>query len=372
MGALLSVAALAAVAGCRTDGQPDKRAAETTTAPSASFASPPSSAAVAAVAPRSAAAVTATSAATASNASPPATRCKAIEKAKPVVGLFGGSGTGLGVATRGGRVLALVHLGGRVVPISVARDGADRRQLPGFASPLEADVFRVDDDAVYFVASRRLVRTAFDGSAPSVLLTDASPSFALHGDFVYAVDCNSRLVRLDRRGGASTVVADLKTTNDPHCRRKRLAVDGATASLGDREVDLLTGTSREAHETWVYPGDVTSTKARLWYHRDGQLLPSPPTDDARMPMSWLEANAEGAWTESHWFHLAHGDYRRTEAILRVDRMTAEVKVLDSWRLADPIFGGGRVGIAVDDQCLYVMTNLPNDKAFEIAARPLPP
>lgn len=364
-----SLAALAALLlGAACD-----RHAPSSSAPAASLSAPVSAPAVSSPAPPPSAAAPA----------PPLAHCKALATKKPT-GFNAPRGTYIGMIPAGDNLYYLAWKEGpaKAVLSRVPRSGEPAVELATQEGLGRPESFTIDAAYAYYTRRGALYRAPVDGSGAIVkLAADFSTPIALDGDAVVGVRCDPKaktdeLVRIPRAGGDVVSVAhwERKQTG-ASCEYKSLAVDAGEAFVGDwttrrlLAVPLTGGAVRELATGQAFLGRILPERANLVFQASNGLFrvpraggaPTQLTEVASMPFGEL------AWDETRFFVFQARPYERQNFTLSLPREGGATTVLETFVAEDVTMGPGILGLAVDDECIYLARG-PRDVVTILARR----
>lgn len=310
---------------------------------------------------------------------PPAERCKALDKGK-LVAIGSRGGIASGITARNGKVYVLSYEGAKASLVAMPRDGG-KATVVGSAmlaqSPLE---LHVDDRAAYFLSGKKLYSIALGGDGKAVEREkDLAPALAVHGESVYAMRCGKpdALLKLPREGGEAKALAEFPRKPGTKCDYQSIAVDDKTAFVGDWSsrrifsVDLASGALGTVVEKQAFLGDIAVGKEQLEFQASTGILRVPraggaPTSITNYGSTPFESIV---WDERDFYILHTEAYAVRDTLVRIPRAGGKLEELEFWKVSDVTTGGGRAGIALDEQCVYVAQN--GNGFLEVLARKKP-
>ncbi len=309
-------------------------------------------------------------------------RCKALDKKKLVaIGAHGGRAH-LPV-TANGHVYLFAHeeLRARATLLAMPRDGSKTTELGHLTAINPPTALVVDEHAAYFTSGGKLWSLALSGGEPKELLAKVAKPIALGGDSIYGLRCDAErkvdeLLRIAKPGKEPTVVASIEQSpGSKKCEYRALAVDDSAAYVSDwakrriLKLALSDGALTVLAEKQAFPGRIVpGSDAVLFQSSTGiQKVPTAGgrvahlSDDGAMPFETV------AWDARDLYVLHTPAYSERDVLVRLPRAGGKREELEFFRVSDPTAGGGRVDVAVDDQCAYIAHDGSN--FTEILARP---
>jgi hypothetical protein len=359
---VLSSSLVLGVTGCKQKPEPAPAPVVSTT-PSALVVPTPSASVVTAPPP----------------APPPSERCKALEKGKLVaIGSRGGRASG--ITARAGKVYVFAFEGAKATLVAMPRDGAKAQSVGSVILNNPPTDLVVDERAAYFVAGKKLQSLLLTGDGKSMeLARDLAPALAVRGEAVYAVRCGKpdALVTIPRAGGEAKVIAEIPQKPGTKCEYKSMAVDDKTVVVGDWSsrrifaVDLASGTLSTLVEKQAFLGSIALESDRVEFQASTGILSVPRTGGTAKSITTYGATPfeSVVWDERDFYVLHTEAYAVRDTLVRIPRAGGKLEELEFWKVSDVTSGGGRAGVAIDEQCVYVAQN--GNDFLEVLARKKP-
>lgn len=310
---------------------------------------------------------------------PPSERCKVLDKGKMVaIGSRGGRASG--ITAHGGKVYLFAYEGAKATLVAMPRDGAKATAVGSVILNNPPTDLAVDDRAAYFVAGKKLLSFVLAGDGkPTELAKDLAPALAVRGGDVYAVRCGKpdALVKIPRAGGEAKVIADIVQKPGTKCEYKSMAVDDKTAFIGDWSsrrifaVDLASGTLSTFVEKQAFLGSIALENDQVEFQASTGILSVARTGGGVKSLTPYGATPfeSMVWDERDFYILHTEAYAVRDTLVRIPRAGGKLEELEFWKVSDVTSGGGRAGIAIDEQCVYVAQN--GNDFLEVLARKKP-
>jgi hypothetical protein len=278
------------------------------------------------------------------------------------IGSRGGSVSGM--TAKNGKVYVFAYEGAKASLVAIPRDGS-KATVVGSAmlasNPLQ---LTVDEQTAYFLSSKKLYSLALAGDGKAVEREkDLAPLLAVQGDSVYAMRCGKPdvLLRIPRAGGEAKSLAEFPRKPGTKCDYQSIAVDEKTAFVGDwssrriHAVDLVSGALSTVVEKQAFLGDIVVGKDQLEFQASTGILRVPRaggtatsiTNYGAMPFESV------VWDDRDFYILHTEAYAVRDTLVRIPRAGGKLEELEFWKVSDVTTGGGRAGIAMDEQCIYI-------------------
>jgi hypothetical protein len=252
----------------------------------------------------------------------------------------------------------------------VAKDGSSVAvfaKLEGIGKPTD---MVVDASGVYLAKAQTLYRATSSGSPPEKLAEHFGERLAVHGRYVYGAGNppegrGRRVVRIAKTGGELETLA---SWSDDRRRQWGLAVDDQRAyvtSWGARKVYSVDLESREVTELATrqpFAADVFLSAEHVFFFSSKGLGRVPKSGGevttlappVHMPFAIGTADDDTLWVFDTW--------GRNSVMFRVSKATGESSSVG-------IFSTRIHGIAVDEDCLYLVYNGWSPTVVQAMRRP---
>ena len=309
------------------------------------------------------------------------THCKALVKGKLVaIGAHGGEASGL--ASAGGLVFAVAKQGARASVVQFSRDGAKPTELAHVMVSRSPESLCVDERAAYFTVGSTLYAAPLGGGEIQELAAAFSRPIALGSRSVYGVRCAperkvDELVQLPREGGDLRVVGSWPRASGKTCDYHYVAVDGSHAFISDwtarriTAVSLTDGTLTELAVKRPFPQRIAVEATSVAFQSAGGIFRVKKQGAEVVQVSDYGSTPfeSMTWDDSGFYVLHTLAYAPSDTLVRIPLAGGKPEQLEGFPVADVTMGGGRVDVAVDDECVYIAHN--GADYVEVLARPKP-
>lgn len=284
------------------------------------------------------------------------------------------------MTAKNGKVYVFAYEGAKASLVAMPRDGAKATVVGSAMLANGPMLLTVDERGAYFLSGKKLYSMAFGGDGKAVEYEkDLAPALAVEGDSVYAMRCGKpdALLKIPRGGGEAKALAEFPRKTGTKCDYQSIAVDEKTAFVGDwssrriYSVDLTSGALGTVVEKQAFLGDIVVGKEQLEFQASTGILRVPRsggtatsvTNYGAMPFESI------VWDDRDFYVLHTEAYAVRDTLVRIPRAGGKLEELEFWKVSDVTLGGGRAGIAMDEQCIYIAQN--GNGFLEVLARKKP-